>query len=161
MAIKSKKIKGRSAIRTHKWSSLAAQGLTDAKEAVTYLEEAFNDGPQSFLLALGNVVRAQAKTAKLSSKSGLDSLSLEKIFAGGRQTSLSFIMAILTNLEIKVHFQVRNPKRKSLSNTLVTSAKKLKMSKTTIDKLSALTKGQSKAYGEKGSNQKSLKRRTW
>ena len=130
---------------TGKWDDLASEGLTDSKLAAYYLEEAFKDGPQLFLVALKHLLMARGGLVKIAKKSGMSLESLTKLLLGDNRARWSSVTALLSALGIKVAFSFviakpktkksKNMKRKSLADTLIDSAKELKFNKATIDKL--------------------------
>ena len=146
-------------VETKKRNTLTTDGLANAKEASSYLEQAFKDGPEIFLPALGQVVAACGGTNKLSKKSGLSSKSLIKLLSGDSHATLPSVAAVLSASGIRVHFLVKSSKRKSLSDTSITSAKELKFSKTTIKKLTALNKPKANIRRPKTSSKNSSKKR--
>jgi len=135
------------------------KGLTNTTLAAYYLQEAFKEGPQNFLLALSDVVRAHGGIDKLSMKSGMSSKSLTQLLSGESDALLSSVSVVLSALEIRVHFQVMSSKRKTLSDTLIASAKELKFSKTATKKLAALNKPKVNTRKTKISNKNSSKRK--
>jgi len=142
------------------WDTFVVKGLTNATQAAYYLEEAFKEGPQHFLLALGDVVRAHGGIDKLSKKSGMSSKSLTKLLSGESEALLSSVSVVLSALEIRVHFLVKSSKRKSLADTLIASAKELKFSKATTKKLTALNKPKASNRRTKTSNKTSTKKKS-
>lgn len=146
-------------IERKKWDRLAAIGLTDTKQVASYLEEAFEDGPQMFLLALSRIIKARGGVGALAKKSGLSRSSLSKFLREAHRAQLSSVSILLSALDIVVHFRVKSSKRKSLSNTLVSAAKDLKFSNTTINKLKTLNNRKAISVPTKTINKNTSKRR--
>lgn len=108
-----------------KWDDLASAGLTEAKEACCYLEQAFADGPEVFLLALNRIISARGGVSLVAKRAGLSRESLYKLLSGERGARLSSVAKILSALEIRVEFFIdnndRTPQRKSGRKKIVGS----------------------------------------
>jgi len=91
------------------------QILKDKKEASAYLNAAIEAGDrEAFLLALRNVIDAQAPIAEMARKTGIHRVSLHKMFAAGGNPTAESLINLFRALGIRL---VLEPPRKATRQT--------------------------------------------
>lgn len=80
------------------------QILKSPTEAVAYLNAAIEAGDrEAFLLALRNVIEAQAPMAEIARRTRLHRVSLHKMFAAGGNPTAESLIALFRVLGIRLH----------------------------------------------------------
>ncbi len=85
------------------------QDLQDPAEASAYLNAALEEGnKEAFLLALRNVVEAGGGMTHFAQKSGINRVSLYKIFSTKGNPEFSSLMTIFKALGVQLKLKPRN-----------------------------------------------------
>ena len=96
------------------WAPYLHSQLQDPEEAAEYLGYCFQQGAESFLLALHHLITAWGGVGKLAKESGLNRESLYKLFRGDRGARLSTVITVMETIGIDAQFSHRtsNPRRR-------------------------------------------------
>ena len=102
-------------MRSDNWTEILFEDLKDHRRAAGYLNECFNDGPETFLLGLRYVVEARGGIGQLAKRTGLGRESLYKLLSGKQGGRLSSIAAILKALGVQTTFAFGDMPKKTKS----------------------------------------------
>ena len=86
------------------WDDYLGETLVDPEKAAEYLSACLEEGPDTFLLALRDVAKAQGGVARLAEDTNLAREALYRMLSDAGNPTFSSISAITKALGIKMQF---------------------------------------------------------
>lgn len=92
-------------MKTIPYKKILKKKLSDPEVAAEYLTACYEDGPETFLVGLRDVVEAQGGVARAAQLSKLNRENLYRLFSRGGNPRLSSLNAVLEALGLRVTFE--------------------------------------------------------
>lgn len=92
-------------MKTIPYKKILKKKLSDSEVAAEYLTACYEDGPETFLVGLRDVVEAQGGVARAAQLSKLNRENLYRLFSRGGNPRLSSLNAVLEALGLRVTFE--------------------------------------------------------
>lgn len=92
-------------MKTVSYKKILKQKLNDPEQAAEYLTACYEEGPETFLVGLRDVVEAQGGVARAAELSKLNRESLYRLFSHRGNPRLSSLNAVLDALGLRVTFE--------------------------------------------------------